>query len=464
MTRFIRTVQLAMKSLLLHKLRSGLTMLGIVFGVFSVIAMLAIGEGASSQAQQQVLALGATNIIVVSKKPPDDAAGSATGGRTDVLRYGLTKDDHRILSRTLPSVTGEVAIRETTLDIRHLERNMTGRVVGCTPGYMEMNHLTIARGRFLTDEDVSRLANVAVIASGVAKTLFPVDDPIGKPLQISARAYVVVGVMQERTASAAVGGSLSGQNYNEDVYIPLDTFQSRINTGGVIMRRTSGSFSAESVIYNQITFQVEKPEDVIPTADVVRETLERTHGTKQDYSVVVPLELLKQADQLRNIFNIVLGSIAGISLLVGGIGIMNIMLATVTERTREIGIRRALGARRNDIIQQFISETVVLSGTGGLIGMALGLSTPIVFRVVKYVVENYVLESKAGMSDVGRMFLEMTPRSPSGACRWPSDSQCSRASFSESIQPRRPPNSIRSKPCGIPEPVLPRSRSHSPGG
>jgi putative ABC transport system permease protein len=409
MTRFIRTVQLAMKSLLLHKLRSGLTMLGIVFGVFSVIAMLAIGEGASSQAQQQVLALGATNIIVVSKKPPDETTTSSSTGRTDVLRYGLTRDDHRILSRTLPAVTGQVAIRETTLDVRHLERNMNARVVGCTPGYMEMNHLRVARGRFLTDEDVSRMSNVAVIASGVARALFPVDDPIGKPLQISARAYVVVGVMQERGSSAAIGGSLSGQNYNEDVYIPLDTFQTRINTGGVIMRRTSGSFSAESVIFNQITFQVEKPEDVIPTADVVRETLERTHGGKQDYSVVVPLELLKQADQLRNIFNIVLGSIAGISLLVGGIGIMNIMLATVTERTREIGIRRALGARRADIIQQFISETVVLSGTGGLIGMALGLSTPVVFKGVKWFVEHYVLESTSNMSDVGKMFLGMTP-------------------------------------------------------
>jgi putative ABC transport system permease protein len=218
--------------------------------------------------------------------------------------------------------------------------------------------------------------------------------------------------MRERTASAAVGGSLSGQDYNKDVYIPLSTFQARINTNDLIMKMASGSFSAESVVFDQITLKVDKVDEVIATAEVVRETLERTHGAKRDFAVVVPLELLKQADQLRNIFNVVLGSIAGISLLVGGIGIMNIMLATVTERTREIGIRRALGARRQDIIQQFLIETVVLSGTGGLIGMGLGLCTPVAFLGMKYVVTHYIMESPtaAGGSDMSRMFLEMTPQ------------------------------------------------------
>jgi putative ABC transport system permease protein len=409
MSRLIRTIQLALKSLLLHKLRSGLTMLGIVFGVFSVIAMLAIGEGASNQAQQQVLALGATNIIVRSKKPPDEVSSNQTGGSM-VSRYGLTRQDHKILSQTIPNVTGVVPIRETVLEIRHLDRAMNSRVVGCTPEYMEMNHLTVARGRFLSDEDVNRMSNTAVIASEVASRLFPIDDPLGKALQISSRAYVVVGVMKERTGSAAIGGSLSGQEYNEDVYIPLDTFQTRINTSDVITRRTPGSFVSESVVYNQITLKVANADTVIATAEVVRETMDRTHANKKDVDVVVPLELLRQADQLRNIFNIVLGSIAGISLVVGGIGIMNIMLATVTERTREIGVRRALGARRADIIQQFLTETVALSGTGGLIGVGLGLSTPLVFKGVKYVVENHILDMTATTSDVGRMFLEMTPQ------------------------------------------------------
>ena len=165
MARFLRTVSLALKSLMLHKLRSGLTMLGIVFGVFSVIAMLAIGEGASNQAQQQVLELGATNIIVRSVKPSEDAP-TAGGGTTFVLRYGLTRDDFRVLSRTLASrINGIVPMREVMLDVRHINYNVSARVVGCTPEYMEMNHLQLATGRFLTDKDLHDRLNVAVLAS-----------------------------------------------------------------------------------------------------------------------------------------------------------------------------------------------------------------------------------------------------------------------------------------------------------
>jgi putative ABC transport system permease protein len=301
-------------------------------------------------------------------------------------------------------------MREIVLDVRHIDRNLNARVVGCTPDYAEMNHLKIYRGRFLTDKDLHDLANVAVVAAEIAERLFPAVNPIGETIQIQNRAYRIVGVMQDRTASAGIGGSLSAQDFNKDVYIPLETLQSRINTGDLIMKATSGSFSAESVVYDQITLRVLNQEDVIPIAETVRETLERTHGAKRDYSVVVPLELLKQAAQLRNIFNIVLGSIAGISLLVGGIGIMNIMLATVTERTREIGIRRALGARRWDIVEQFITETVVLSSTGGLIGVLLGLSTPLTFKLIKKFVTEYVIDTRTTSSDMGRMFIEMTPQ------------------------------------------------------
>ena len=408
MYRILRTIRLAIKSLLLHKLRSGLTMLGIVFGVFSVIAMLAIGEGASRQAQEQVLALGATNIIVKSVKPPEETA--SMGGNTRVLRYGLTRDDYRILSRTLPTVSGLVPVREVSFEVRNLEWSLNARIVGCSPEYREMNHLNISSGRFLSDQDMRMLSNNAVLAAETAQRLFPREDPIGKSIQIRNRSYKVVGVMQERTASAGIGGSLAAQDYNKDVYIPLSTFQARINTNDLIIKISSGGMSSESVIYNQITLKVDDKDDVIGTAEVVRETLNRTHGAKSDWDVVVPLELLKQAEQLRNIFNVVLGSIAGISLLVGGIGIMNIMLATVTERTREIGIRRALGARRNDITQQFIIETIVLSGTGGLIGLALGLCTPIAFRGIKYLVTTYILDSAAGGgSEMTQIFLDATP-------------------------------------------------------
>ncbi len=415
MLRLIRTIQLALKSLLLHKLRSGLTMLGIVFGVFSVIAMLAIGEGASQQAQQQVLSLGATNIIVRSVKPPDDPSSSQSsgGGRgMRVLRYGLTRLDFKVMSETIPHLTGKglVPVRELSMEVRRRDRVLSARVVGCTADYFEMNHLALAKERFITERDCYEMRNVVVLAHETSQTLFPIENPIGQSVQIGGRAYRVVGVMQARTASAAVGGSLSGQDFNKDVYMPLETLQSRLNTSDLFLKATPGNFSAESLVFNQITLQVGHIDDVVRTAEVVRETLERTHPKKNDFSVVVPLELLRQAEQLRNIFNIVLGSIAGISLLVGGIGIMNIMLATVTERTREIGIRRALGARRRDIIQQFIIETVVLSGTGGLIGMGMGLSTPLVFKAGKWFLVKYVLDSSAATNEMGRMFLGMEPQ------------------------------------------------------
>ncbi|MDX1966262.1 MAG: ABC transporter permease [Planctomycetaceae bacterium] len=408
----LRAIRLAFKSLLLHKLRSGLTMLGIVFGVFSVIAMLAIGEGASAQAQRQVLALGATNIIVLSVKPPDDGGSasrsSGSSSRSRMLVYGLLRSDFRLLQGTLPRLNGAVPMREIPSEIRYLNKTINGRVVGCTAEYLEMNHLEMQVGRFLTDQDQDDLANVCVLAAETAATLFPFEDPLKQSVQIKNYRYRVVGVTRRRTASAAVGGSMSGQDFNKDVYIPLQTLRVRI--GDRVFSSSAGSFSAEQVELNQITLRVQDREDVLPIAEVVKESLTRTHGSVKDWDVIVPLELLKQADQIRQIFNIVLGSIAAISLVVGGIGIMNIMLATVTERTREIGIRRALGARQRDIIEQFLTETIVLSGAGGLIGVLLGLMTPLAFKGIQWIVQNFVLDSSAENTPMGKMLTDMQPQ------------------------------------------------------
>jgi putative ABC transport system permease protein len=405
--RLIRTVQLGLKSLMLHKLRSGLTMLGIVFGVFSVIAMLAIGEGASAQAQQQIVALGATNIIVRSVKPVEGSSSDTSGGGTP--RYGLLRADFRRLSKTIPTILNAVPIRELNREARHLKYTMNGRLVGCTSEYAQMNHLKLAKGRFLTDADQDSRANVVVLAHEVAQELFPVEEPLGKSVQIDTMFYSIIGVTAERTASAAIGGSLAAQDFNKDLYIPINTFRARI--GDEVRTPKQGGFESEYVELNQITLSVRNVDDVLQTADVVRETVERFH-TQKDFAVVVPLELLKQADQLRQIFNIVLGSIAAISLVVGGIGIMNIMLATVTERTREIGIRRALGAKQSDIIEQFLTETIVLAGTGGVIGVLLGLLTPPAFWAIRYVTLNFVLETRPGANvpETVRMFSEMEPR------------------------------------------------------
>jgi putative ABC transport system permease protein len=404
-TRLLRIIQLGLKSLMLHKLRSGLTMLGIVFGVFSVIAMLAIGEGASAQAQKQIVALGATNIIALSIKPAQGSSQDVSAGGTP--RYGLTRTDYKRLTQTISTIVGAIQIRELNREARYLKHTMQCRVVGCTAGYLDMNQLKLVKGRFLSDADQKMRANVVVIADDVSKQLFAIDEPVGKAVQIDGIFYNVVGVTADRTPSAAVGGSMSGQDFNKDLYIPINTFRSRI--GDEIRTPKQGGMDSEYVELNQITLSVKNLDDVLPTADAVRGTLERFH-TQKDFAVVVPLELIKQADQLRQIFNVVLGSIAAISLIVGGIGIMNIMLATVTERTREIGIRRALGAKQRDITEQFLTETVVLSGVGGVMGILLGLATPPAFKAVQWITLNYILESRPGaVTETTRMFSEMEP-------------------------------------------------------
>ncbi len=407
MMNLLRTIELALKSLMLHKLRSGLTMLGIVFGVFSVIAMLAIGEGASQQAQEQVLKLGATNIIVRSVKPPRENA-SNQASNSFVLRYGLLRSDFELLSKTIPTVEQAIPIREVSKPCRYLHREMNCRIVGCTPDYRDVNHLNMAQGRFISDEDRRKKDNVAVLAAGAAQTLFQYEDPIGKTVKVSDKRYMIVGVTESREASAAIGGSMSGQDYNNDIYIPLETMQARM--GDLDVDRRTGSFSAEQVELNQITLRIKDKDQVVATAAVIRESLALNHKDTTQYSIVVPQELLKQAEQIKVIFNVVLGSIAAISLIVGGIGIMNIMLATVTERTREIGIRRALGAKQSDITAQFLTETMVLAGSGGLIGVVLGLLTPLAFEGMKKLAVNFMFDGGEATSEVGTMFLSLSPQ------------------------------------------------------
>jgi putative ABC transport system permease protein len=359
-------LRLGIGSLLLHKLRSALAILGILIGVTAVIWLVAMGEGVSYQAQQQIKDLGATSIIVRSIKPP---AEKNRGSDTFVLNYGLLRDDYQRIMANIPTIRQAVPMREVRRNVENLDRVVDAKLIGCTPEYQAINHLRIERGRALSDYDLKQVENVAVLAHDVAAVLFPIEDPIGRAVRIDNDFYVVIGVTAERTASAAIGGSLEARDYNRDVYIPLRTFRSRI--GDMVFTERSGSAEAENLQLSQITAIVGEMDQVDETADIIRALLAKYHKTP-DYSVVVPKELLQQAETLRAMFNILLLLIAGISLLVGGIGIMNIMLATVTERTREIGIRRALGATRRDITQQFLWETVVLSGTGGLLGILFG--------------------------------------------------------------------------------------------
>ena len=377
------TIKVGMKNLLLHKLRSLLTMLGVILGVGSVISMLAIGEGSKREALEKIKQLGATNVIIRSVKPgsgPQSGSGSANSQqqqRSWVLEYGLKYNDFERLKATLPTIRKAVPIALLTKDARHKHRWIpNARILGTTPDFLEVKNLRKGRGRFLTNVDLELTHNVAVLAAGAANELFKYEEPLGEHVQLGDDVYLVVGVLSPQGSGNATPGAIGQQDYNNDIYIPITCARGRF--GQIQEIRSAGSRTYEMTELHEITLSVHNEQVVSQTAAMARSLLDKSHPEGDDFKLQVPLELLHQAEQEKRIWNIVLGSIAGISLLVGGIGIMNIMLASVTERTREIGIRRALGARRWDITFQFLVETILLSSTGGLLGIALGLFIPVV--------------------------------------------------------------------------------------
>jgi putative ABC transport system permease protein len=363
---WLRVWQLGLKSMLLHPLRSALTVLGIFIGVASVVWLLAIGEGISRQAQEQIANLGAENIMVRTVKPPNEALVGMRG----MIPYGVKRDDYLRLVATIPTIERALPIRELRREFRYQDRLVDGRLVGCTSTYADVTRLEVDRGHFITFPEVRDEKNHCVLAAEVAQRLFPLDDPLGKAIRVDQDFYVVVGVLKPRGPTAAIGGSLEAQDFSSDVYIPITNLWRWV--GDAVATIRAGSFQGETVELSQVTLQIDQVENVMETAEVIEETMAQGR-TMRDYGITVPLELLEQARTMRLMFIVLLGLIAAISLVVGGIGIMNIMLATVTERTREIGIRRALGAKRRDITLQFLAETVVLSVVGGLIGIAGGL-------------------------------------------------------------------------------------------
>jgi putative ABC transport system permease protein len=381
----VNTLKVGLKNLLLRKLRSLLTVLGVILGVGSVIAMLAIGEGSKREALEQIRRLGANNVIIRSVKPAEgesQGASSASQNRNMMLEYGLTYKDFDRLVATIPTLADAVPVSLVNKYVVHEHHWIpNARVLATTPELLNVKDIQVGRGRFISGVDNRNAWNVAVLGAGAAERLFQFEDPIGEPILIGEDVYRVVGVLSSRADTAAVGAA-SSDDANDEIYIPLTCAQRRF--GEIKATRGSGTFSVEKTQLHEITLKVMDSAVVSQTAAMARKILQASHPKEDDIRLTIPLELLRRAEEEKRIWNLVLGSIAGISLLVGGIGIMNIMLANVTERTREIGIRRAIGANRWDITVQFLVETVLLSSVGGTLGVAFGVAIPV---VVSYLFE-----------------------------------------------------------------------------
>ena len=366
--QFFRELTSGIQTLLLHKLRSFLTMLGVVFGVGSVVAMLAVGEGASMEALEQIRKLGSNNIIISSVKSVEEETSSTT--RSFISLYGLTYQDHERIQESYASVKKDVPVKLVRKESRLGKRSLELRVVGTTPQWFEVIPRELLGGRRLMQTDLENKTAVVVLTEFGARKILATMNTIGQNIRIGGNSFEVIGIIKSETSQA---GTMQIPDKQIDAYIPITTAKSYF--GDVTMKITSGSRLREKVELHQIIVQVDSLANVESTALAIERMLTVFHK-KKDYQINVPLALLKQAEATKRTFNIVLGSIAGISLLVGGIGIMNIMLASVTERIREIGIRRAIGAKRRQIIIQFLIEAVVLSTMGGFIGLMLGIAIP----------------------------------------------------------------------------------------
>jgi putative ABC transport system permease protein len=363
----LRAIRIGIKDLWLHKLRSILTLLGVFFGVGSVVAMLAVGEGASAQALERIRRLGSHNILLTATKAVED---EAPGQVRRVSIYGLTYDDEKRLRECFPTVRRIVPAKTVRKEGRLGERALEVRVVGTTPEWFDLVPRRMLGGRHLAPHDLETQAAVCVLTESGARRLLAVERSIGAHVRIGNVAFEVVGIVGSDVGKVA---GLPTPDQEIDAYIPLTVCRARF--GDMSSRRTSGSFERELVELHQVIVEVDDSANVEPTADAIKTMLERFHK-RVDYRIDVPLALLREAEATKKMFNIVLGLIAGISLIVGGIGIMNIMLASVTERTREIGIRRAIGAKKRQIMGQFLIESVVLSVVGGLAGLLLGVAFP----------------------------------------------------------------------------------------
>ena len=390
---YVPFIKLGVTDVWRHKTRSFLTMLGMVFGVGSVIAMLAVGEGASHQALESIKRLGSQNIMVNSVKPTSEEGTSTATQSAQLAIYGLLNDDEIRIRETIPGVACTVPARMVRRNARFNERQLELRVVETIPAWFNVVPRPILAGRVLTQADEESRANVCVLTEFGVRRLLAAETMIGQHVRLGNGVFEVVGIVRNE-----VGGAVRAPDSDADAYIPLSTAARLFGVANI--RYSSGGMQGERVELSQIIVKMQSTQVVEAGARAIDAMLRHFHK-KNDFKIDVPLSLLREAERTKRTYNIVLGAIAGISLLVGGIGIMNIMLASVTERTKEIGIRRAIGARKSHIVIQFLINTCVLSISGGLAGLFVGVVIPILitfFTKMPTVIQPYSMVLAFGIS------------------------------------------------------------------
>ncbi|MFI5262939.1 MAG: ABC transporter permease [Candidatus Kapaibacterium sp.] len=393
------TLMIAGQAIIANKLRALLTSLGIIFGVGSVISMLSVGRGAEQEILEQMKLLGANNIVI--KPVVEQSEGKTTEKEDDKKKGekkrfspGLTLEDAKSIQDVIPGVVD--VSPEIILDLTVLRNGYkkTAKLIGAEKSFFSTSDFTLAQGELFTDLQRELAAPVCIIGNGIRARFFAQEEPIGKTIKCGSIWLTVIGVLQERKITDENIKHLGIRNYNMDIYTPITTALLKFKNRALLTRKmvqeasrggsfddgevsiTEGGSKPKEFNYNQLdrlTVRVASSDEITSISETITRMLERKHNRVIDFEVEVPELLLQQEQRTRTIFNVVLGAIASISLLVGGIGIMNIMLASVMERTREIGIRRAIGARQKDITFQFLGEAIALCLAGGIAGIIFGV-------------------------------------------------------------------------------------------
>jgi putative ABC transport system permease protein len=393
--RLLANLNIAINAVIANRVRSLLTALGIIFGVAAVISMLAIGTGAQQEILEQIRLVGVNNIVIKPIVEQEEEKIEEQVGQREKKKFspGLTVRDVRSIQNTIPGISQispEILI-DTYVIREGLRRS--AKLVGVEPAYFDIYNFELAEGQSFNQEHLKLGSAVCIIGHSIKSKFFPTENPIGKSIKVGQHWLKIVGLLRERLVSVSSISKLGIRDFNMDIYVPLQSvliryknrekitaeqlrIESMRSQGNVFDSNVSEEELQERKNYHQLdrlVIQVSATERLTPTAEIISRLLERKHFSVIDYEIEIPELLLKQQQRTNDIFNYVLFAIAAISLLVGGIGIMNIMLASVLERIKEIGLRLSIGAKKSDVVQQFLFEAIMISVSGGIIGVMLGI-------------------------------------------------------------------------------------------